>query len=132
MKSISKVLPESFLKCMKSEDRKALGQMSAGEAVTAFTDTSERELQKLIYAELTRREIPFVWSRMNRPARAFKGQPDFICCIGGHFTCFECKTATGTLSEEQKRYREAVVRNGGLFYTVRSLDEVVSALKEIQ
>ena len=55
---------------------------------------------------------------------AIKGFPDIILLYRGNFIGIEVKTKTGTQSEEQKKMENLIVRNGGLYFVVRSLDEV--------
>ena len=88
----------------------------------------ERELHKLIANELLRRQIYFVHSRMDRKSTQNLGVADFVCCVTGRFVCFEAKTATGSLSDEQLAARMEVIRNGGRYYVVRSFQEFYDAL----
>ena len=50
------VFPESLLRCMSPEDRKAIGQMTASEAQERYTRGRERELKALVvnWLNLTR------------------------------------------------------------------------------
>lgn len=42
----------------------------------------------------------------------------------------ECKTATGRLSKEQKRWWDMIVKFGGLYILARSTDDVRAALDD--
>lgn len=57
------------------------------------------------------------------------GSSDILACIKGRFVGIECKTGTGTLSTPQRRFRDAVVRHGGIFIEARSVDAVVDTLQ---
>ncbi len=61
------VLPESFLRCMKEEDRKSLGKagLTASEANAKCSRRSEKELQKHIVNLLRLRGIEPIVSRMD-------------------------------------------------------------------
>ena len=74
-----KVIPEKWLKLMRPEDRKQFGKcgLTAEEAYQKFADRAEKDLHKLIWAELTRRGIVVIHSRMDRKSTTTKGLPDF-------------------------------------------------------
>lgn len=58
-----------------------------------------------------------------------KGVPDILCCIGGRFVGFEVKTDTGKQSPDQKTAQTAIEKCGGLYYLVRSVNEVENIVK---
>ena len=57
-----------------------------------------------------------------------KGISDIIGCYKGKFFCCEIKTATGKVSEHQKRFLERVREAGGIAIVARSCEDVVEAL----
>lgn len=125
-----KVIPEAWLKLMRPEDRKALGKagLTADEAYQKFADRSEKELHKLIYAELTRRGVVVIHSRMDRKSSTAVGIPDFCYCYDGVAFAVEVKTATGPLTREQKTTLEKMSANGWSTHVIRSFDEFLKLL----
>jgi len=115
---------------MSSEDRKAFGKagMTAEEAYEKFSDRAEKTLHKLIYAELTRRGIVVIHSRMDRKSTTAKGIPDFCFVSGGTPYAVEVKTASGQLTREQKTTMNLMERNGWHTDTVRSFEEFLKLL----
>lgn len=61
-----------------------------------------------------------------------RGAGDIFAVLppGGLFCSVECKTPGGRLSREQKAFAAAVAASGGLALVVRSLDDLISGLKE--
>lgn len=127
------LLPNSFLDKIAdpAERARIVGSpLPSAERHAAEEVKVERELHKLIGNELLRRQIYFVHSRMDRKTTQAAGTADFVCCVAGHFVCFEAKTATGSLTDEQLAARMEVIRNGGRYYIVRSFQEFYDALRE--
>jgi len=131
---MTKIIPESWLKLMRPEDRKAMGKagLTADEAYAKFADRSEKDLHKLIWAELTRRGIVVIHSRMDRRSTTAKGIPDFCFALPGTAygipIAVEVKTATGQLTREQKITMELMEKNGWETHVVRSFDEFLKIL----
>ena len=127
---MTKVIPEAWLRLMKSEDRKTFGKagLTAEEAYEKFADRAEKELHKLIWAELTRRGIVVIHSRMDRKSTTAKGIPDFCFVYDRLPFAIEVKTATGQLTREQKTTMELMERNGWQTAVVRSFDEFLKLL----
>lgn len=128
------ILPNSFTDKIAdpAERARIIGSpLPSAERHAAEEVKVERELHKLIWNELTRREIFLVHSRMDRKTTQAKGTPDFVACIIGLFVAFECKTATGALSKEQETVRLEIIRNGGRYYVVRSFEEFRAALSDV-
>lgn len=59
------------------------------------------------------------------------GLPDVICCINGMFVSFELKSATGTQSKIQIAEESKIIKAGGKYFLVRSLDEVKNILNNL-
>ena len=54
-----------------------------------------------------------------------KGSADIIGMTrGGRFLAIETKSAIGELTDEQRDFRDAVMRNGGLFIISRGIDDL--------
>ena len=59
------------------------------------------------------------------------GCADVIACVSGVFVALETKRPRGGKhAENQKRFRDAVVRAGGIYRLVRSEEEALVALAE--
>lgn len=56
-------------------------------------------------------------------AYGLKGSPDIIGMTQtGRFIGIECKSNTGSLSDDQKNFRDMVLRNDGIYIVARSID----------
>lgn len=57
-----------------------------------------------------------------------KGSPDIIGVMppDGKFLAIECKTEKGKLTEHQKLFGEEVVKKGGIYLVVRSIDDLIN------
>lgn len=70
------------------------------------------------------------YTRAGKPFKSgLTGSSDILACIRGRFIGIECKTGTGSLSTPQRRFRDAVVRHGGIFIEARSVEQVVETLR---
>lgn len=58
------------------------------------------------------------------------GTPDVLGCHIGRATVIECKSGDGVLSEDQKKWRKAWERAGGVYIVGRQADAVVARLRE--
>ena len=70
--------------------------------------------------------------RANRGVGRRKGIADLIGAWSGQLFCVEVKTSVGRLSPEQKAFRDDVVRAGGLYVMVRSVEEVVDWVRSMR
>lgn len=61
-----------------------------------------------------------------------KGVPDIIAIIDGRFVGFEVKTKTGRLSPEQKEFQKECKKNGGLYFVIRSVDDVLALIAKLK
>lgn len=52
------------------------------------------------------------------------GAPDIVACIGGRYVAIEVKSATGRPSDHQNAFRYGLVKAGGAYVVVRSVDDV--------
>jgi hypothetical protein len=124
-------LPNSFLdKIADPAERKRLigSPLLSAERHAAEDAKVERELHKLIINELLRRGIFFIHSRMDRKSTQALGTPDFAFVIGGLPVAVECKTATGSLTQEQRAVSILMQHNGWAYHIVRSFDEFRAVL----
>jgi hypothetical protein len=138
-----KVLPENILRCMSPKDRKAIGQKTASEALSAGEAKSERILQGQCVNLLRLHGIEVLWHRTDKRSAATVGWPDLTFCvqfkcdddsedyIGSYATCWEIKLPTGKLSEEQIKMRDLLVANGWRWRTITSVDQARLELKNM-
>lgn len=130
-----KVLPESFLKCMTAADRKAIGQMSAEEAILAFSAKSERKLQGQIVQLLRLNGIEVLWHRTDKRSAATVGWPDLTFCVGlsRAWPCAWEVKLHGLLSKEQEQMRLRLISPPNLwnYRVIRSVDEALEELRRM-
>lgn len=131
----SRVLPDSFLRCLPAEERKKLGQKTAEEVLREGEIKCERDLQRAIASLLNLRGIQFFWQRMDKRTRGTVGQPDFLFAVNQPFgaCAWECKIDKGQCSDEQKKMAVRLMSppNGWRWSVVRSVDEALAILKEL-
>lgn len=131
---MSKVLPDSVLRCMSKSDRKSVGQQTCAEAFAKYEAKNEREIQKQIAAYLRRNNIWFAQSRTDKRTTNGNGTPDFIFSkyiTVNHAQPFaiEVKYGKGELSDEQAEVMNKMIRDGWHYKIVRSLKEVINLLE---
>jgi hypothetical protein len=127
------VLPEGFLRALPEQERKKLGRagITAAEASATFKRGKELELQKLCMNWLLLHDIYFEYDRPDKRTSGKKGRADFRICFKGRWISCECKAAGEKLSSEQAEQAARLMRSGGAFLLIFSLDELIKALREI-
>jgi len=102
---------------------------------------SEAEIEHKILVYLNVSRIGFFWKnhtagyfdgkRFRKQASPFaiNGVPDIIGIIDGQFVAFEVKSARGVPSDAQKAFMRKATSSGARVAVVRSLQEVLEALK---
>lgn len=92
----------------------------------------ESEITKAILAYLRASGI-VSWKNWSGPMTPIRGISDILGVLppGGRFLAIEVKTATGKLTEHQLRFLSAVREAGGVAFVARSLDDVISTLREV-
>lgn len=101
---------------------------------------TETKIQAAICDYLTLRKV-FFWRNNNipvfdtksqsmraMPKYSIKGVPDIIVLQHGNFIGLEVKTPTGVLSDYQKEFERRCEENGGRYYVVRSVDDLLDIL----
>ncbi len=135
-----KVVPESWLRCMSPEDRKAMGKagMTAEEAIAKFTAKSEKQLQSQIVNLLRLKGIEVCWHRTDKKSAATVGWPDLTFCVRiddyPPFPCaWEIKFGDGELSDDQRRMaiRLQSPPNYWQWREVRSVDQALALLRDM-
>ena len=119
----SQCIPPEILRRMKLEDRKALGVKTPEEAADDHAAKLESDLQKKCESYLMRHAITYL--HLSPRAREKRGWPDLTFCLEGKPMAIELKTATGRLSDDQKRVLPAMERDGWHVHVVRSYREFV-------
>lgn len=127
------LLPENILRLMSPADRAALGKggVNKAEAEAKFIARSEKELQKLIAAELNRRGIWFHQAAMYKRTTGTVGTPDFLFAVNGVPVGLEVKYEKGRVRPEQKKAIEQMRANGWCCFVVYTFDEALGLLKAI-
>lgn len=74
----------------------------------------------------------YVYHDPTRKTGATLGTPDFIIyATGGQVLNVECKTATGTLSKDQKNFQRGIEATGHVYHTVRCKEHFEMIAREI-
>ena len=60
------------------------------------------------------------------------GSPDIIAVVKGRYIAIECKGTKGKQSDVQKDFEDRLVRAGGFYILVRSLDELIESLHNLE
>lgn len=69
--------------------------------------------------------------RRNTSPYRIKGVSDILGILpGGRFLAIELKSATGTLTKEQKSFLEAIRASGGVSFMARGIEDVKKGLDE--
>jgi len=63
------------------------------------------------------------WIKNNK-----KGCPDIIVCRDGKFIGLEVKTDKGRMSDSQKQAQDDIIKSGGWYYIVKSLEDVMKII----
>ena len=62
-----------------------------------------------------------------------KGSSDFIgLSSDGRFLCLECKTGEARQNYDQKMFQKRIEELGGRYYVVRSIDDAIRILDELE
>lgn len=62
----------------------------------------------------------------------YPGSADFIGLLrGGVMLCIECKTGDARQTFEQRQFQERIKTLGGLYFVIRSLDELIKVLQSL-
>lgn len=59
-----------------------------------------------------------------RTHNGLKGVPDILSVIKGQLVGWEIKTKTGRQSSDQKLFEKRLIRHGGRYFLIRSIDDV--------
>ncbi len=138
------ILPESFLRCLSTEDRQKLasGAYSAEEALRRAEIKSERDLQKVIVGLLRMKGIEPNVSRMDKRKTDAVGWPDVTFAVIAGFgiinswdcaCAWEIKFGDGQLSKEQQQMhvRLSTPPNYWRIKVIRSVDEALEELRKL-
>ena len=61
--------------------------------------------------------------------RLMRGVADILCCINGKFIGIECKTGKNTMSEHQELFKDNLLKAGGEYWLIYSLEELEAKIK---
>lgn len=127
----SSIIPDHILKCMSPEDRpKGVEGMTKEQLVERGEEKEESEIQDQICSYLRLRDIWFERKAMHKKSTGTTGCPDFLFCANGRFIAMEVKTATGTVKKNQQTALEAIAKNGGRVYVVRSFKQAHEVIND--
>jgi len=101
------------------------------------------KLKNEILLALGRRPDVLVWNNptgmftpydrpLSPPVRCgIPGQADILAVVGprGRLVGIECKTGSGTQSEAQKSWQNALERRGGVYGVVRSVEDAINLVQ---
>lgn len=128
------VLPDALLRRMDPAERAKLGKagMTAEEGRAHAATCRERELHKLIFQDLRRRELFFIHSRMDKRSTNNKGLPDFIIILyGGAALAVEVKVEGGHVSAAQEKVADEYFKcTRTKVHVVWSFDEYHKVLQD--
>lgn len=130
-----KPLPDNILRRMSKQDR--AGQLTAAEVLLKQEIQNEGQLQKQIISWLTLKDIFVISSRFGVKSKLRLGTPDLCFCwiemLDGcpyrRPVALEVKFGKNDLSDEQEKVKPQMILNGWLYYTVRSLNEVIEIVR---
>ncbi len=71
------------------------------------------------------------WVAVPEGSFAKPGDPDLVVCYKGRFIGMEGKTPLGKLRDVQKLRRDQIEAAGGIYAVVRSVEEAMGVLDEI-
>lgn len=138
MEAISmNVYPENILRCMRPEDRKALGigGMTVAEATASGAARSEKELQRQLVQLLRLKGIEPMVPVFGKKTRMTVGWPDITFAVNQPFgaCAWEVKIGNGKLSTEQTQMAVRLMSppNGWRHAVIRSVDEALAILREL-
>ena len=120
-------IPEQIARCMRPEDRQALGVETFEEADARGQAKVEAELQRACEAWLMRNDIAYL--HLSPRAREKRGWPDLTFTYRGVPFGIQLKTATGKLTAEQISTLAQADRNGWTTAVCRSFREFRAAVE---
>ena len=113
---------------MGAADRKAFGILMPDERRANVEAQQEAPMHRLCEQELSRRGIMYL--HLSFRAREKIGWPDLTFVVAGRPYAVELKTATGKLSEDQRRILERMAKNGWRCHICRSFERFVEIITE--
>jgi hypothetical protein len=127
------VLPDNILRRMSTEDRKTLGKagLTASECRKIIMEKSEKDLQKIIAQWLRLRGLYYDMDAMHKKRAGTIGAPDFQFPYRGKFVAWEVKFGKNSLSLEQSSVRDSILKQGGEWRLIKSLEEAKNHLNEL-
>lgn len=123
-------LPPNIVKCMKLEDRKALGVLTIEESKGKASDKAERILQSECETWLRLNHIEYL--HLSHRAREKEGWPDLIFANPfdeGRCYAAELKSSTGECSPEQVQCLAKLRFNGAAVEVIRSTSRFIAFVK---
>src|SRR5258708_541725 len=125
-----KVLPQTILRCISAEDRKAVGQLSMEEAAQRFINRNERVQHGLLCSYLDLNRFVYIHANPTKKSTIQVGAPDFIVFYSGKCLFLELKGPEGKLSEDQTEFIKRLVKVGFYTHIPRSASEAITIIKQ--
>lgn len=114
-------LPPEIADRLDAQTRKGFGVESTGERNERLDSETERDLQRLCENYLRQHEVEFL--HLSSRAREKEGWPDLVFPLNGQFVAVELKTASGQLSDAQKKTLNRLATNGASCHVVRRFED---------
>lgn len=61
----------------------------------------------------------------------YPGSPDIVAVIGGKYVALEIKDIKGKLNDNQIKFKADLEKAGGIYVTIRSVDDFLNFLKSV-
>lgn len=72
------------------------------------------------------------WSNVQGGPGSKPGDPDIVVCYKGHYIGLEAKSENGVQSKIQKVRESEIIKAGGIYEVVRSVEDVEKVLESIE
>ena len=72
------------------------------------------------------------WSNVQGGPGSKPGDPDIVACYKGRYIGLEAKSEKGVQSQIQKVRESEIIKAGGIYEVVRSVDDVKRVLESIE
>lgn len=101
---------------------------------------SENQIQKSIIDYLSYKKNIYFFRAGSGAIKTEKGNffksgkagcPDIVMSYYGQFVGLEVKTQTGKQRDTQIEAEKQIKKSGGFYYIVRSIDDVIASLKDV-
>lgn len=92
--------------------------------------TAEGRIKKELRQYLT--DIGAFWSNVQGGPGSKPGDPDMVVCYKGIYIGIEAKTDVGKQSDIQRLREKEIHRAGGIYWVIRSVEELKEKIEAIE